>query len=427
MPPSCLCIVARPMSRARITTSLVAWLALVGALAAVCGCEGLDGRKRNRAGNKLFKEGQFAAAAGEYEKALTTVNDPLIHFNLGLAYAKTFKTGVDGPIILDVAGSAACTSVPGVKETSARVCIKEGDTHFAACDDKDPCASSFTCQQTTLCTTDDKQLAELAAKHFAVWLDAQPSDDEIKATIKQLSAELREQQIKDCGQNTSDKEGTAAAATLTSNCATPAVMAIKTRIDEMSAKDKIRKQLTQLYLDSSQYDKAVTYWETLLKQHPDDTEIMGNLAGINLKANDWRKSIEWYTKVATIAKNDPDRVAAYQSIGNVTWSKLNSKSLTAADSIELSDRGIAALQKAAAISPKVPRLFGLQGSIYSFRSMLQGASFAAAIDRATAQDLLRQSRVLSDEAKKAAGQDVSPPPPTTPPAAPGGATAKSGG
>ncbi len=57
-------------------------------------------------------------------------------------------------------------------------------------------------------------------------------------------------------------------------------------------------------------------------------------------------------------------------------------------------------------------------SIYNFRSIAQGASFAAAIDRATAQELQHASHVLSDEAKKAQGlPDV--PAPTTP--APSGA------
>ena len=47
--------------------------------------------------------------------------------------------------------------------------------------------------------------------------------------------------------------------------------------------------------------KALDYWEALDKAKPNDPEIMGSLAGINLKANDWRKSIEWYGKLAGVA------------------------------------------------------------------------------------------------------------------------------
>ena len=48
------------------------------------------------------------------------------------------------------------------------------------------------------------------------------------------------------------------------------------------------------------------------------------------------------------------RSRAYQFIGNVAWSKLNSKTLTAAESVELADRGIGALQKAAELQPEEP-------------------------------------------------------------------------
>ena len=393
-------------------------LALLGLLG---GCEGLDGRQRNRAGNRLFKESQFASAAGEYEKALTEVDDPTIHFNLGLAYAKIFKPGYDHPVVLEVAGSQACTSIPGVKQTSARVCVKDGDTHFNECDDKNVCPSSFQCQQTQLCTIDDKSLAELAAKHFSAWIAVQPSDDEIEKKSEQLQKELHAAEVEDCGATAGSAGGGGGGG---GECGTPRVAALKHEIDELAAKDQIRQQMTQLYIDSNQFDKALAYWEKLLKDKPNDPQLMGILAGINLKAGDWRKSIDWYTKVATAAKLPADKVAAYQFIGNVAWSKLNSKQLSAPESIEIADRGISALQHAAELSPKTPRLFGLQGSIYNFRAQLHGASWAAGIDRATAQDLQHQSRVLTDEAKKAQGQET---PPTTPPAAPGGATAKTGG
>jgi hypothetical protein len=164
----------------------------------------------------------------------------------------------------------------------------------------------------------------------------------------------------------------------------------------------------------------------MLDAKPNDPDIMGTLAGVNLKANDWRKSIEWYLKVAAVSKDETAKVAAYQLIGNVAWSKLNSKTLTVAESVELADRGIGALQKAAELQPKNPKLVGLQASIFNFRALAMGASWAAGIDRAIAQDRQRASRVLSDEAKKAQGQDV-PAPAQGSAATPTPAPAKTGG
>ncbi|MBV8759815.1 MAG: hypothetical protein JO257_21175 [Deltaproteobacteria bacterium] len=328
-------------------------------VASLFGCEQLDGRNRNRKGNNLFREMRFADAAGEYEKALKEVDDPTIHYNLALAYSKVFKPGFEGTVDIERRGTPACDNIPGVKTVNKQVCVKEGSTLFTPCDEKNVCASSFKCEKIDICTLDDAQLAELAATHYGAWLKAHPSDAET------------------------------------------------------------RNLMTQVWIDASQYPKAIEYWDGLLKAKPNDPEIMGTLAGINLKANDWRKSIEWYLKVAAVATDPTAKVAAYQFIGNVAWSKLNSKTLTSTEAVELADRGIGALQKAAELQPKNPKLVGLQASIFNFRALAMGSSWAAALDRATAQDLQRASRVMSDEAKKAQGSDA---PAPTPSPAQGSAT-----
>ncbi len=333
------------------------------------GCDELDGRNRTRKGNRLFRETAFIDAVAEYEKALTQVDDPIIHYNLGLAYSKVFKPGLDKPVRLGLKGTFACDAIPKVTYENLQVCVKEDDRRFDDCDDKNVCASSYSCQKTDICVLSPEQLAEAAATHFLVWLKANPKDDDT------------------------------------------------------------RKQMTQVWIDSGQFQLALDYWSGLLEKKPGDPEIMGNLAGINLKAGDWRKSIEWYTKVAEIATDPSNKVGAYQFIGNVAWSKLNSKSLTAVESIELADRGIGALQKAADLSPKNPKLYGLQASIFNFRALAHGDSWASAIDRASAQDLQRRSRVLAEEAKKAAAGEGAPAPvtPTPSPSATGGSAEKAGG
>ncbi len=366
-----VCIVARLMSRT--SDRALRWLgfaALLVAALSTLGCEQLDGRNRNKKGNRYVREMKFIDAVAEYEKALKTVDDPIIHYNVALAYSKIFKPGMekDEDLLLGEKGSFVCDQVPQVKFITKQVCVKPGDRRYDECDAKNVCASSYTCKQTELCAIGNNAIADMTAQHFGVWIKSHPKDAETRGLM------------------------------------------------------------TQVWIDSSQYKKALDYWEDLLKAKPNDSEIMGALAGINLKAGDWRKSIEWYTKVAEVSKDESAKVAAYQFIGNVAWSKLNSKTLTTADSVELADRGIGALQKAAELQPKNPKLFGLMGSIFNFRSLAQGASWAAGLDRATAQDLQIVSRVLSDEAKKAQGLQTTPAPAApspsgsaaTPPAKTGG-------
>jgi tetratricopeptide (TPR) repeat protein len=439
MHPTSLCIVARSMrrfsERARLGQILGVALVscgLLGGVVGLGGCEQLDARNRNKKGNRLFRETQFVEAAAEYQRALTEVEDPIIHYNLGLAYSKVFKPGFDAPVLLGMQGDFVCQQIPGVKVVQAGACVKEGDRHYAECGkaksapiekdiadlndqlkaatddakkkelkaqitDKEQelarytCSSSFRCVEGPFCALTSPEIADLAAQHFQTWIKAQPSDDEIKKQLAAASDDL------DDAKKSDNKS---------------AISAAQRKVEELQTKDLTRKQMTLLWADSDQYRKALDYWEGLLKEKPNDAEIMGTLAGINLKAGDWRKSIEWYNKVAEVTNDPNNKVAAWGFIGNVAWQKLNQRTLIGTDAIELADRGIGALQRAAEVQPKVARLVGLQASIFNFRSTSHGASFAAAIDRATAQDLLKLSRVLSDEAKKAQG--LTPGAPTTP-------------
>lgn len=451
MPPTTLGIVARPMRRlseradiARIIApSVVSRLGavlvssvLLASAASLAGCEQLDGRNRNKQGLRLFRETQFIEAVAQFQKALSEVNDsPTIHYNLGLAYSKVTKTGYDGPVLLGQQDDFVCQAIPGVKIVQAGACVKEGDRHYAECgsaktgpiekdladlktqlaaatddakkkelktqiDDKQSdlarytCGSSFHCVEGAFCASTSPALADMAAQHFQIWIKAQPSDDEIKKQLTQASERLDE--AKKSGNNS-------------------AISSAQHEVDDLQTKDQTRKLMTLLWTDSDQYQKAIDYWEGLLKEKPKDAEIMGNLAGIELKAGNWRKSIEWYTKVAEVTSDPSSKVVTYQYIGNVAWQKLNARTLVGADAIELADRGIGALQRGAEVQPKNARLVGLQASIYNFRSTAHGESWAAAIDRASAQELLKLSRVLADEAKKAQGQPTgAPETPATP-------------
>src|SRR5258706_14074035 len=202
-------------------------------LAAATGCDQLDGRSKNRKGNAAFRETRFVDAVGYYKGGIKEVDEPTIHYNLALAYSKVFRPGGEGDVLIDLSSSDACKVIPGVKTVTKQVCVKDGDHHFNDCDDKNVCPSSFKCQKVDICALDDAKLADLVAEHFSQWLKGHPQDNETRALM------------------------------------------------------------TQVWIDSSQYKKAIDYWEDLGKAKPDDPEIMGNLAGINLKANDWRKSIEW--------------------------------------------------------------------------------------------------------------------------------------
>jgi hypothetical protein len=436
--------------------AMLVWSGLLAGPMSLAGCEQLDGRNRNMQGLRLFRETQFIDAVAQFQKALTEVGDsPIIHYNLGLGYSKVTKTGFDGPVLLGQQGDFVCQTIPGVKIVQAGACVKEGDRHYAECgaaktgpiekdlaefkaqlaaatddakkkelkvqiDDKQSdlarytCGSSFRCVEGSFCSLTSPELADLAAQHFQLWIKSQPSDDEIKKLLSMALKDLDEAKQADNKSRFADAQR---------------------RVDDLQTKDQIRKLMTHLWTESEQFRKAIEYWESLLQDRPNDPEIMGNLAGITLTSGDWRKSIEWFNKVADVTNDPSSKAAEYQFIGNVAWARLNSRLLVGAEAIELADRGLGALQRATELQPKNPRLWGLEASIFNFRSTAHGASWAAALDRASAQDLLKLARVLADEAKKAQGQAPAAPPASAPPApsappspaATGGSAGKSGG
>ncbi len=414
----------------RRALSAVAAIALIGSVVASLGCDDLDGRGHNRKANRLFRETKFVDAASHYERALVKVQDPSIHYNLGLAYSKIFRPGLEDVVLLAVKGDVICASIPDVKYVPRRVCIKndpaEEDRGYNKCDDKTICPSSATCTEAEFCARENPHIADLATQNLTIWIDKQPPDAEITKTVDALAKELEELEAAkeklDAAIITAIESKDKEAEDEATQRKTALEEKIKTLInekEESGLKFTMRKLMTQLWIDSQQFDKAIAYWGDMLKAKPNDPESMGNLAGINLKAGDYRKSIEWYVKVAETSTDTTQKVTNYSFIGNVAWSKLNSKTLSPTDAVELADLGIGALQNAAALAPKNPSFLRLQSALYGFRALTHGSAWAAAIDRASMQDLKGLIDVVSGKAKPP-GTPASPPGPTppTPPTSP---------
>jgi tetratricopeptide (TPR) repeat protein len=342
----------------RTATRLVLMLAVMAVVAPSLGCEQLDIRRHNSAGKRFFGQARYAEAAGEFETALKTENTPLIHYNLAVAYSRIFKPGYDGIVELTHKNSPACAVIPDVKTVTKRACDKEDTATFTACDDKNPCPSSFTCKQVELCVIDNAHVADLAANHFGAWLEANRGDADT------------------------------------------------------------RVYMTNLWLDSSQPQRAVDYWQKLADANPNDPVPMAELAGYKSKTSDWKGTIDAYLKVIDLSTAPLEKIKHYRNIGKFALSKLKSKELTAADSVAIADRAIGVLQKAAEIPTDVSvrtSLLSTQAALFNYRSLVMGASWAWWLDRTTGQDLQHEINVLNPPAKANGA-----PPTTSAPAKTGG-------
>lgn len=177
--------------------------------------------------------------------------------------------------------------------------------------------------------------------------------------------------------------------------------------------NKLRDKMTSIWLNSGLYERALSYWQDQFQVVPKDEgeqaqkrEITLRIAGIYFKSGNWRESMKWYDKAADLSEGS-GKVSAYQSIGNVAWATMRNREKNyGTERIEAADAGLAALEKAAAIDPKKIEVRALIAALYNFRALAQGSAWAAAMERATAQDHDRRRRVLSEEAKKAAAAEA---------------------
>lgn len=426
-----ICIVARPMSWLATRRPRFAFVLVLGLIAAT-GCDDLDGRASNRKGNRMFRDGRFIDAVVLYEQALTKVQDPRIEYNIGLGYSRVFK-GTDEPVLLGQVSETVCSTIPGVTTLKSSVCVKnkseDEDRSYPSCKSQDDCPSSATCKiDLEMCAISNKQLADLTQLHLTKWISTQPADDQIQAHDKELTtrlgkledkrdaAEARAESYKDPKTGKlSDKDAYESAMNEKTSLEEE-LKALREEIEENRLKFTMRTLMTNVLVDSGQHDKALAYWQGELDARPNDFEAMGKLAGINLKAGNWRKAIEWYGTIAEKVPEPSNKVSAYSSIGNVAWAKLNSKTLPPDQAVELADLGIGALQKATALAEKNPQFLRLESSLLGFRSLDHGVSWAAAIDRATAQDRRLLSNVVSGKVKPPAKGAPAPAPKDATPA-----------
>ena len=179
---------------------------------------------------------------------------------------------------------------------------------------------------------------------------------------------------------------------------------------------KIRKLITQLWLEAGEYEKALAFWKNEHIRDPKSRDVLQIIAGIYLKSQDWRSAIEWYRKDVEAAPDTGARVAALNSIVNVCFNKLLSgrDKIFGAERAEIAEIGLQAAEDGIKLDGKVIGLWGSSQGLWDQRSLANGQSWAYQIDRTESQVYSQRARVLREEAKKA-NPTPAPGTPATPP------------
>ena len=162
--------------------------------------------------------------------------------------------------------------------------------------------------------------------------------------------------------------------------------------------------MTRIWMDAGQYKKALVYWGDELAKDPDNGEVLEILASINRQAGDWETAIEWHYKQADAVHEINAKVDVYLLIAKVVWHRLSKRDkILAWERLKVADIGIAAMAKALELDPGDERsmeLHGYTASIFEFRALAHGASWARAADRASTQYHRNEWRILNEAVQK---------------------------
>ena len=162
--------------------------------------------------------------------------------------------------------------------------------------------------------------------------------------------------------------------------------------------------MTRVWMDSGQYEKALAFWRGELEKNPKDTEVLLILASINRQAGHWEKAVEWHYREAEVHKAAESKVKAYLDIAKLAWHLLIKKDkVTSMERLKIADTAIAALQKAEALSPDNHEVESYLVSMYDFRSLIHGMSWAQAVDKASMLYHRNRREALKPKAPEPAG------------------------
>ena len=192
----------------------------------------------------------------------------------------------------------------------------------------------------------------------------------------------------------------------------------------------VRNMMTNVWLDSEQFEKALAFWQKEHDADPKNRDVISQLAGINLKADRFDEMVRWVLMDVELAPNAEGKVKSLIGLGNAVFQALRDREKhIGAKRIHIADTGISALQKVVQLDPDNEPSQGLLTALYNFRALSHGASWAAAIDRASSQNHDAKHRVQLEELKKKKAleeqqQQPSQPPAPSQPAPPAG---KAGG
>ncbi len=152
--------------------------------------------------------------------------------------------------------------------------------------------------------------------------------------------------------------------------------------------DQVQDYIINLYINQNRLADGIKYYESLLKQSPDDTRILQTLATMYGKEGNFQKSLEYSKKKAELTPNDPQ---GYLFIGALCWQRSYNKEDPNDVRAKIVQDGMDALEKAIQIEPNSFTGHLYMNLLYRQKADLAKDAAQEAKTRKDKKDLLAQA------------------------------------
>ncbi len=172
-----------------------------------------------------------------------------------------------------------------------------------------------------------------------------------------------------------------------------------------------RQFLVTLFIDCRWYGQAEKYFETALKQKPDDLETMKVLAIIADKSGETQAAVDWYRKRAEASANPVSRAALFYELGTYVWNLMQYQPDRAKgiDGIRLADQGIEACRRAMALKAEYAEAMVYGNLLYLKRGPLETNEQARYFDENLAFQLRTEAaKIFSARKESGAAPSTAP-------------------
>jgi tetratricopeptide (TPR) repeat protein len=176
-----------------------------------------------------------------------------------------------------------------------------------------------------------------------------------------------------------------------------------------------RTMLLKVYKDSGNYDGAIKYYDEVLAKDPNNLVTLGEVAQTYVDAGKFDDAIKWYKRLIEVDTSKDNKADTYARIGILQWRRLNNHAeVFGLARLKIADEGIDALQQANELRQNHPNTLTYWNLLYRERSTASEASYARALDTASALGYQKQAMEAMKAAQAASNSPPGAPAPKDP-------------